>query len=258
MIGSVEACLTNSQITAINQLAILNNISNSTLFDIFYTLCDKSYTKGEMDIWRNATDEKIDTKLDELHNINDTIVNQTTKYLENYTSYFETQINLIDRINLVINLTNATTRIDQKLDEYDSYMKEIDDKLDINKRTTIDEIDELLNNINSNDLVTKKDLEALDYKLNQSSSFGQSNVPVIDMNNPLIYILGGIVAIGGFMWWNGRKQRATEARLARRPGAGLGFLPGMSIMRPQTPEIKNVKEDEGNNDTEAGNRSKKK
>ena len=161
--GLAQACLTPSQTNAIAVIAVNNNVSVATLTDIFAVLCNRSYTKGEMDIWRQGIESNVSGARLLLATANDTIAAETAEYLDNYTAYISEKFSMLERLELVVNLTGESISLNKQMVNVTRALAGFEDEKERLKMTLEAAFDDKIGELRKTlaDYVRRDDLPAL-------------------------------------------------------------------------------------------------
>lgn len=106
-------CLSIDDIIVLQTIESNNNITNNTLIHIFEGMCARSYEKAQTDMLLNLSNAKVDLQVEYIESMLDSVnFNQIDSriddYMNNYTEWFEREIEL-KKLLLVINSnTNKT------------------------------------------------------------------------------------------------------------------------------------------------------
>jgi len=131
---TATACLTESEKLLIQDMSEKTNVSEVQLTDMFTRMCNK-YTIQETDIYFNLTEKYMKERLGALDNLTGVIETDVGMFLLNYTSWFETRIEMVSVLQDISRIINAS----ESVQNYDNVINtRIDSRLDIIKKQLSD------------------------------------------------------------------------------------------------------------------------
>jgi len=215
LIPTTHACLSSSQIFLVGNIAEAANVSVDDTLVLFEHLCNRSYSKGEVDTLIIGSEDAVED------------------YMDNYTAYFEEQTNIADALIVLGEVMNVSNTVDMIEVTLMTRMAEIEERIDA-------KVDDLMDEYDSENFVDQDDYDRLDDRVTGMVSAQPEPIATEWI------VIGVVILIAGGIWAYNKWQKDTGRKRLIDTAPKIHHKPGTTISGHNKPGYAEVEvDDEG-------------